>query len=574
MLHTRNIEAIRRIESAIGYTFRDKRLLVQVFTRKTYMKVDPEAPDNEVLEFYGDTLLSYHVTTYFVDKFAHMLPDGLYFMRTVEQFTEMRSHYVRNQYLTELIKELIPDIDKLVRAQSPKSELAKENQKAYADLFESLIGAVYLDSCQDEDFIRAFILHHLGIEPQASVPKPTAAVPAHDTVIPATPAAVTITPTPAVERPVRPATRKIAIKKVIPLEKEEIPTEKSDTGISTHTKILSSGTDDASSEKMLTTAMREKTPPLSALPAIVGKATALAVISPVDELAAFCRANGYDAPTYLQAEPNAPNARPVASCSVTFRNGRGKIARISLNDSGKTIDEAESKVAAKMLKKLQERAAPTDPAVPSALVETPAVPESTAAESPITPVVMVETPTVAETPETIQDKPHTNSEVSPTAPIESTDESIEEVLAAIPDETTQTAQPDQTAQSTKPKAAKRTPRSRKTPQDPPTSPATSDVTPESAPVSEQSLEIPPETAAETVAPPAKKPRGRRKVPVTENMAETTQSPTPSVSTPESAVAEPLPAVATDEPHASEENTPAPRRPARKSTPRRKKAAGE
>lgn len=108
MLTVQNTEAIRQIEEAIGYTFRDKRLLVQVFTRKTYTRIDPEAPDNEVLEFYGDTILSYHVTNYFVGKFAHMLNDGLYFMRTVEQFTEMRSHYVRNQYLTDRIKQLLP----------------------------------------------------------------------------------------------------------------------------------------------------------------------------------------------------------------------------------------------------------------------------------------------------------------------------------------------------------------------------------------------------------------------------------------------------------------------------------
>ena len=58
MLTIRNTEAIRQIEAAIGYTFHDKRLLVQVLTRKTYLKIDPEAPDNEVLEFYGDTLMN------------------------------------------------------------------------------------------------------------------------------------------------------------------------------------------------------------------------------------------------------------------------------------------------------------------------------------------------------------------------------------------------------------------------------------------------------------------------------------------------------------------------------------
>ena len=184
MLTIQNTEAIRQIEEAIGYTFRDKRLLVQVFTRKTYTRIDPEAPDNEVLEFYGDTILSYHVTNYFVGKFAHMLNDGLYFMRTVEQFTEMRSHYVRNQYLTDRIKQLLPPIERLLRAQNPRSELPKDNQKAYADLFESLVGAVYLDSCQDDELIRAFILRHLLIKPKPTRPAQTATRRSQVTVLP------------------------------------------------------------------------------------------------------------------------------------------------------------------------------------------------------------------------------------------------------------------------------------------------------------------------------------------------------------------------------------------------------
>ena len=164
MLTIQNTEAIRQIEEAIGYTFRDKRLLVQVFTRKTYTRIDPEAPDNEVLEFYGDTILSYHVTNYFVGKFAHMLNDGLYFMRTVEQFTEMRSHYVRNQYLTDRIKAM--GLARYLRAQNRESELRRDSEKAYADIFESLVGAIYLDSYQNDNLLRAFILRQLGIEPK------------------------------------------------------------------------------------------------------------------------------------------------------------------------------------------------------------------------------------------------------------------------------------------------------------------------------------------------------------------------------------------------------------------------
>ena len=164
MLTVHNTEAIRRIEAAIGYTFNDKRLLVQVLTRKTYLKIDPEAPDNEVLEFYGDTLMNYHVTNYFMAKYAHMLEDGLFFMRTVEQFTDLRSHYVCNRYLIERVKAL--GLARYLRAQNRDAELRRDSEKAYADIFESLVGAIYLDSYQDDALIHAFILRQLGIEPR------------------------------------------------------------------------------------------------------------------------------------------------------------------------------------------------------------------------------------------------------------------------------------------------------------------------------------------------------------------------------------------------------------------------
>ncbi len=438
MLSVHNTEAIRRIEASIGYTFRDKRLLVQVFTRKTYMKIDPEAPDNEVLEFYGDMLLSYHVTTYFVEKFAHMLDDGLYFMRTVEQFTEMRSHYVRNQYLTDRIKQLIPNIERLVRAQNPRSELPKDNQKAYADLFESLVGAVYLDSWRDDALIRAFILRHLNLEPKVAPEAPagrgTRTLPrvdisaidrlAHPSDVPHdyTPeiaeepdgdlAETNLSPLPPADMsaddsaidptdddPIdddtadfetpdkRTGERRIAAARRTPrgtravkaATTEPQPKSSRDSENTLSEKNIS-GSTDTSSETISETILTENTsgeadalsllgavdipsaPPPAADPATPDSTEPTAtpthapsLLSKREELEAFCIAVGYEAPVFAEAPPNAPNARPVASCTLKYRDGRGKPIKISLNDSGKTPEEALEKSAAKMLKKLLER---------------------------------------------------------------------------------------------------------------------------------------------------------------------------------------------------------------------------
>ncbi len=399
MLTVHNTEAIRRIEEAIGYTFRDKRLLVQVFTRKTYMKIDPEAPDNEVLEFYGDMLLSYHVTTYFVEKFAHMLDDGLYFMRTVEQFTEMRSHYVRNQYLTDRVRQLIPNIERLVRAQNPRIELPKDNQKAYADLFESLVGAVYLDSWRDDKLIRTFILRHLNLEPKVAPEAPAArgirtlprvdissidrlpdtdsdrfaADATPDDEAPALPDAADPTEEPDIPSddapiapPHLPPVRSTADDhtRTEEADDDDLPTAIPDaepapqtSGIAKKSYRKTTKLNDESGARTPETAKHATPAPADTRqeerdePAPVVESHAPAG-SKRAELEAYCAELAYEAPVFNEMPPNAPHARPVASCTLRFRDARGKSIKISLNDSGRTMEDALEKSAAKMLKKL------------------------------------------------------------------------------------------------------------------------------------------------------------------------------------------------------------------------------
>ena len=296
MLTVQNTEAIRRIEEAIGYTFHDKRLLVQVLTRKTYLKIDPEAPDNEVLEFYGDTLMNYHVTNYFMSKYAHMLDDGLFFMRTVEQFTDMRSHYVCNRYLTDRVKAM--GLARYMRAQNRDAELRRDGEKAYADVFESLVGAIYLDSYQNDNLIRAFILRQLGIEPKR-LPDDIEAFD-YDSLS---------TPIPSLADYQSPLTEE-------PDTEVEIPVE-----ATTETPVTEPVHETApveiapvEAEAAVEAVIPESRPvvePTTKSP------TAEPVPTPKQEaLAALCETLGYELPTYGETPPNAPNARPVAAWTL------------------------------------------------------------------------------------------------------------------------------------------------------------------------------------------------------------------------------------------------------------------
>lgn len=347
MLTVHNTEAIRRIEEAIGYTFHDKRLLVQVLTRKTYLKIDPEAPDNEVLEFYGDTLMNYHVTNYFMSKYAHMLDDGLFFMRTVEQFTDMRSHYVCNRYLTDRVKAL--GLARYLRAQNRDAELRRDGEKAYADIFESLVGAIYLDSYQNDNLIRAFILRQLGIEPKR-LPEDIEAFD-YDSLSAPIPSLSEYREIPVTEEAEAEAV--LPIETATPIEAETENPEIIPAAEATPVEIAPVETE-AAVETAIPEARIAETP--------VEAPAAEPVLTPKQEaLAALCRALGYELPTYGETPKNAPNARPVAACTLKYKDAKGKLVKISLNDSGKTLAEATEKAAAKMLKKLEKQAADAAP---------------------------------------------------------------------------------------------------------------------------------------------------------------------------------------------------------------------
>lgn len=381
MLTIHNTEAIRQIEAAIGYTFHDKRLLVQVLTRKTYLKIDPEVPDNEVLEFYGDTLMNYHVTNYFMSKYAHMLEDGLFFMRTVEQFTDLRSHYVCNRYLTGRVKAL--GLARYLRAQNRDAELRRDGEKAYADIFESLVGAIYLDSYQNDALIRAFILRQLGIEPRCA----PADIEGFDYDTLTVPSELTATaPEPAVlEEPETAAD--------LPAE-ETVPPAPA-------TVSLPAETADESAELMTETVpLPVEEPPVWETPAVEIPPTEVTVdpeapasLSMRETLAALCTSLGYEFPTYGETKPNAPNARPVAACTLKYKDAKGKLVKISLNDSGKTMAEATEKVAAKMLKKLEQQSVNPTEQTENAKSKSPRAKEDTPtkATAPADTVVPVET---------------------------------------------------------------------------------------------------------------------------------------------------------------------------------------
>ena len=140
---------IEAIESTLGYTFRNKGLLVQAFTRSSFSHEHPDCPSNEVLELIGDSVLSLAVLTYFKRTYASITKRGLVSDWNEGKLSALKHSLVNKQRLAACMREL--GLQQYLLVSRGDLETGSHRvDSVLEDLFESLIGAVYVDS--DADF--------------------------------------------------------------------------------------------------------------------------------------------------------------------------------------------------------------------------------------------------------------------------------------------------------------------------------------------------------------------------------------------------------------------------------------
>ena len=147
------IRSVKEIETVIGYEFRDRALLRQAFTRKSYCNEARQAGDraiqsNEVLEFCGDSVLSTAIISILMEKCSRRGDAGLLTELDEGSFTVIKSNLVNKSMLSRKIGELGLARHLLVGRGDEKCGI-REQPSVMEDLFESLIGAVYFDSGKD-----------------------------------------------------------------------------------------------------------------------------------------------------------------------------------------------------------------------------------------------------------------------------------------------------------------------------------------------------------------------------------------------------------------------------------------
>lgn len=140
------------IQSKIGYSFKNKKLLEQAFTRRSYANEHSECTDNEVLEFYGDKVLSIYLAKWFEQSFAkeqrqsYSLVQKYYFSQKNEgELSKLFSYYSDTEMLSKCIWNLGLE-SYLLLGKSDKNNEVWNKATVAEDLFEAILGAVAIDS--------------------------------------------------------------------------------------------------------------------------------------------------------------------------------------------------------------------------------------------------------------------------------------------------------------------------------------------------------------------------------------------------------------------------------------------
>lgn len=127
---------MKKLEEALQYKFKDKRLLERALTHSSYANENKGSDgSNERLEFLGDSVLSIIVAEHIFLNYKN-LPEG--------ELTKIRASLVCENALHEFALELkLGDFLKLGKGEQQNGGASRPS--ILADAFEAVLAAIYLD---------------------------------------------------------------------------------------------------------------------------------------------------------------------------------------------------------------------------------------------------------------------------------------------------------------------------------------------------------------------------------------------------------------------------------------------
>jgi ribonuclease-3 len=143
------------LEKNIGITFKNKDLLTESLTHRSYINEYPRwhLPHNERLEYLGDAVLELFVSEELFKKFPTQ-PEG--------QLTVYRAALVNYQILAK-VAEKIGLQNFILMSRGEKKDTGKAREVILANAMEAVIGAIYLDQGFEamRPFVNKFVMANL-----------------------------------------------------------------------------------------------------------------------------------------------------------------------------------------------------------------------------------------------------------------------------------------------------------------------------------------------------------------------------------------------------------------------------
>ena len=156
---------IKEIEAIIGYEFSDKSLLKQAFTRTSFCNENKSLKyqSNEVLEFFGDSVLSTAIITLLMHDKAKRYEHGISTELCEGDFSNIKSKLSDKSNLSRATEALGLEKYLIMGEGDTKLNIWRE-PSVKEDLFESIIGAIYIDCKQDMKCVIQAVGRMLDIE--------------------------------------------------------------------------------------------------------------------------------------------------------------------------------------------------------------------------------------------------------------------------------------------------------------------------------------------------------------------------------------------------------------------------
>ncbi|XP_071691870.1 ribonuclease 3-like protein 3 [Rutidosis leptorrhynchoides] len=175
------LPSLAEVEEIIGYTFRNKDLLKNAFTDASYKATD--CASFERLEYLGDSVLNHLIAKLHYLLYPEMAPGELTRLRAANVDTEALARVALKYNLHKYLRHRKPVLDGqiqefmegIVEYPSHSSGMI-DPPKVLADILESLIGAIFIDTNSSMDVTWEVVERLLQplITPENLKPQPVA----------------------------------------------------------------------------------------------------------------------------------------------------------------------------------------------------------------------------------------------------------------------------------------------------------------------------------------------------------------------------------------------------------------